>query len=99
MDKSVLEKRKTMLDAFLKQLLKPDTLQDYPELIIFMQRFLDHTSSYASERNPNVIKVATSSVKNSVKSAAHVVTSVPSNIILTMDSMVDGLSRALTTVC
>lgn len=96
MDKSVLEKRRLMLDAYLKELLKPEVLQENPELIIFMTRFLDHTSSYESERQSSVIKTATTSVKNSVKSAAHVVTSVPSNIIHTMDSMVGGLSKALT---
>ena len=81
-----------MLDAYLKDLLKPQTLQDNPELVIFMTRFLDHTSTYESERQSNVIK----SMRNSVKSAANVVTSVPSNIIHSVDYMVDGLSKVLT---
>ena len=79
-DKSVLEKRKIMLDSYLKELLKPETLQDNPELVIYMTRFLDHTCSYESERQNSVIKNATNSMKNSVKSAASAVTSVPSNI-------------------
>ena len=92
LDKTVLEKRRSMLDAYLKDLLKPQTLQDNPELVIFMTRFLDHTSTYESERQSNVIK----SMRNSVKSAANVVTSVPSNIIHSVDYMVDGLSKVLT---
>jgi sorting nexin-13 len=96
MDKQVLEKRRLMLDAYLKELLKPATLQDNPELIIYMERFLDHMSSYESERQSGmaVVKAAVS-VKNSVKSAAHVVTSVPSGLYHTMESIGDGLSKAL----
>ena len=86
-----------MLDAYLKDLLKPETLQDNAELVIYMTRFLDHTSTYESERQSSVIKSATTSMKNSVKSAANVVTSVPSNIIHSVDYMVDGLSKVLTT--
>ena len=99
MSESVLEKRRVMLDAFLKELLQPETLQENAELVIFMARFLDSTSDYQSERgNSNVLKSATTSVKNSVKSAAYVVTSVPHNIIHTVDNVVGGLSKALT-VC
>ena len=95
MEKNYLEKRRKMLDSYLKELLRPETLQEYPELIIFMTRFLDHTSSYESERS-GVIKSATKSVRNSVKSAANAVTSVPSNIVHTMDSMVGGIGKVLT---
>ena len=98
LDKSVLEKRRHMLDAYLKELLKPETLQEHAELVIFMTRFLDHMNSYESERqSSNVIKSATNSMRNSVKSAASAVTSVPSNIIHSVDYMVDGISKVLTT--
>ena len=96
MEKSVLEKRRQMLDTYLKELLKPETLQEYPELIIFMTRFLDHMSTYESERQSGVIRAATKSVKNSVKSAANAVPAVPSNIVHTMDSMVGGIGKVLT---
>ena len=97
MSTSVLEKRRVVINSFLKDLLKADTLQENPELIIYLHRFLDHTLSYESERQQSsVIKSATTSVRNSVKSAANVVTSVPSNIIhSTMDYMAGGLSKAL----
>ena len=95
MERNYLEKRRKMLDSYLKELLRPETLQEYAELILFMTRFLDHTSSYESERS-GVIKSATKSVRNSVKSAANAVTSVPSNIVHTMDSMVGGIGKVLT---
>ena len=86
-----------MLNAFIKELLKPETLQENHELIIFMTRFLDHTSSYESERQKEtVLKSATTSVKNSVKTAWHVGTSVPSNIVHTGASLYGGISRVLT---
>ena len=97
MDSRVLEKRRCMLNAFIKELLKPETLQENHELIIFMTRFLDHTSSYESERQKEtVLKSATTSVKNSVKTAWHVGTSVPSNIVHTGASLYGGISRVLT---
>ena len=96
-DKNVLEKRKKMLDAFIKELLKPERLSENEELIVYMHRFLDHTSSYESERHSNVLKSATSSMKNSVKNVAHAVTSVPTNMIHTVGTtMFDGISRAVT---
>lgn len=98
MNESVLEKRRTMLNEFLKELLKPETLQANTELIIYMTRFLDHTTSYQSERQSNVLKSATTSVKNSVKTAAHAVTSVPGNIIHYTVDNVTNLSKALTVI-
>ena len=41
-------------------------------------------------------RAATKSVKNSVKSAANVVTAVPSNIMHSTYSMVGGIGKALT---
>ena len=100
MDKALLEKRRQMLDAYLKELLKPSTLQDQPELIIFLERFLDHMSTYEAERNASSmnVKKAVGSVKNSVKTAAHAVTSVPTNIFHSVDNAFDnamgGLAKA-----
>ena len=56
MEKSVLEKRRKMLDLYLKELLKPETLQTNPELILFLNRFLDPSDTYESERQTGVIR-------------------------------------------
>ncbi len=97
-DKALLEKRRQMLDAYLKELLRPAVLQDHPELIIFLERFLDHMSTYEAERNASAmnVKKAVGSVKNSVKTAAHAVTSVPSNIFHSVDHAIDNAWGGLT---
>ena len=96
MDKNLLDKRRIMLDFYVKELLKPSTLHKNFGLIILLERFLDHSSNYEKERleiGSNVVKAAVS-VKNSVKTVTSVVTSVPNNLI---DSVVDGINKALPT--
>lgn len=54
-------------------------------------------SSYENERTSqplNVLK-AVGSVRNSVKNVTNVVTSVPNNLIHTVDSVMDGITKAL----
>lgn len=98
MDKNVLDKRRLMLDSYLKELLRPETLQNHCELVIYLERFLDDTASYESERNNSLnvlLKAHVGSVRNSVKTAAHAVTSVPNNLFNTVDNVMDGLTKAL----
>ena len=90
-DKSVIEKRRQMLDDYLKELLRPETLSKSEGLVVVLDRFLDNSRSYEKERLESSNQVM-KSMRNSVKSVTSAVTSVPNNLI---DNVVDGLSRAL----
>ena len=58
-------------------------------------------SSYESERSSQSLNMmkAVGSVTKSVKSVTYVVTSVPNNIIHTVDSVMDGITKALQVSC
>ena len=95
MDKKVLEERRIMLDAYLKFLLQPSTLEEYFGLIILMEHFLDQFSQYGKDRQFFGVRKAVGNVKNSVKNVTSAVTSVPNNLIHTVDNVMDGLKGAL----
>jgi len=94
MDSSVIQKRRVMLDAFIKELLVPTTLQENEGLVILVDRFLDNECGYEKERlqSANNVLRAVGSVKNSVKNVTSAVTSVPNNLMSSMDN---AIARAL----
>lgn len=96
MERHVLETRRKMLDTYLKALLNHVTLDSNYQLMIILQRFLDQ-ESFESQRSTQPLNMmkAVGSVRNSVKSVTHAVTSVPNNLFHTVDSVMDGITKAL----
>ena len=66
-------------------------------LLDLLLRFLDHKTGYEKERSESShVAKAVGSVKNSVKSVGHAVTSVPGTLFHTVENVADGLAKALT---
>jgi hypothetical protein len=76
--------------------LDTTTLQENPDLLDILKRFLNQTS-YEAERSqaPSNVAKAVGSVRRSVRSVSMVVTSVPGQLLHKVDSAVDGLSKIL----
>ncbi len=85
-----------MLHSYLQQLLRTETLEQHPGLLEQLQKFLDQ-ESYERERlqSSSHVAKAVGTVKHSVKTVSQAVTSVPSNLFQKVDSVMDGISKAL----
>ena len=92
MEKQLLEKRRHMFNAYLKALLKPSTIKENFGLIILLERFLDHSSTYEKDTH---LRKAVGSVKSSVKSVKTAVTAMPNNLVNTVGNNIDGLKGVL----
>ncbi|CAB4057842.1 SNX13 [Lepeophtheirus salmonis] len=97
MEKKNLENRLTMLNHYIRELLLTENLQEFPGLLDLIRKFLDQ-AGYEKERmeaSTNVTKVIVNPIKNSVKSVSKTVTAVPSNLLNSVDTFMDGFTRAL----
>ncbi len=79
----------------IQELLKTEVLEQHPGLLDLLRKFLDQHSYEKERQQSSHMAKAVGTVKNSVKTVSHAVTSMPGTLIQRVDSVVDGLSRVL----
>ncbi|QQP42055.1 Sorting nexin13like, partial [Caligus rogercresseyi] len=97
MERKNLENRLSTLHSYLREVLLTENLQEFPGLLDLVRKFLDQ-AGYEKERlesSTNVTNVLVNPLKNSVKSVSKTVTAVPSNLLNTVDTFMDGVTKAL----
>ncbi|KAK0176034.1 hypothetical protein PV328_000212 [Microctonus aethiopoides] len=96
MDRSVLERRMAMLNAWLYRLTKPSIMDGHMGLQNLLLAFLeqgDYDKGVTGGHISRTIDTLVNPLKTSMKSVTQAVKTMPDNMLSTVDGVMDGISK------
>ncbi|XP_059091877.1 sorting nexin-13-like [Tigriopus californicus] len=95
LERDVLQRRLNALNQYFQEILRIEVLTEYPKLLEILQKFLEDPNHGKERAQFSQVAKAVGSVRSSVKSMSNAVTSVPGQLFVTVDNVVDGISKVL----